>query len=73
MVRKIQENTYSDPEQLALQEQVYTEWPTSIKDVPVTVSPYWAFRDEITIEDGIMMKHPPHHHAKNHAERKSNQ
>ena len=55
-MKRIQENTSNDPELIALKEQVYIGWPTDIKEVPYLVKPYWSFRDEITIEDGIMMK-----------------
>ena len=56
MIQRIQQATRTDPELTVLKEQTYIGWPSDIKDVPTLIKPYWAFRDEITIEDGLMMK-----------------
>ena len=31
-------------------------WPCTIKEVPSEVQPYWTFREELTIEDGLILK-----------------
>ena len=31
-------------------------WPSSIKQVPPVLQPYWMFREELTIEDGLILK-----------------
>jgi hypothetical protein len=56
MLERIKVSTSNDPELRALKEQFYQGWPAAIKEVPQILKPYWSYRDEITIEDGIMMK-----------------
>ena len=31
-------------------------WPKTIKEVPSKIQPYWTFREELTIEDGLVLK-----------------
>ena len=31
-------------------------WPKTIKQVPPMLHPYWTFREELTIEDGVILK-----------------
>ena len=31
-------------------------WPNIIKEVPSEVQPYWTFPEELTIEDGLILK-----------------
>ena len=31
-------------------------WPKTIKQVPPELQPYWTFREELTIEDGLILK-----------------
>ena len=31
-------------------------WPSTIREVPSKIQPYWAFREELTIKDGIVLK-----------------
>ena len=56
MMQKIKEETPKDPELLALKEIVYSGWPSTNKELPILVKPYWSYRDELTVEDGILMK-----------------
>ena len=53
ILERITANTGADPELVALKEQAYQGWSSVIKDVPQILKPYWSYRDEITIEDGI--------------------
>ena len=31
-------------------------WPSTIKEFPSKIQPYWTFREELTIEDGLILK-----------------
>ena len=31
-------------------------WPNTFREVPSEIQPYWTFREELTIEDGIILK-----------------
>ena len=31
-------------------------WPSTIREVPPEIQAYWTFREELTIEDGIILK-----------------
>ena len=31
-------------------------WPSSIKQVPQVLQPYWTFIEELTVEDGLILK-----------------
>ena len=35
---------------------IHSGWPLTIQQVPVPLKPYWPFRDELSVEDGIAMK-----------------
>ena len=42
---------------LALLKQVITQgWPCNVKEVQKDLQPYWTFREELTIEDGLILK-----------------
>ena len=56
MIKRIKEATVANPELSALKEKTYIGWPSDIKGVPALIKPYWAFRDEISVDDGLMMK-----------------
>ena len=40
----------------ALERIVYSGWPDTIKDPPKDLRPYWFYRDEIGISDGVIFK-----------------
>ena len=46
----------SDSEINALKEMIHSGWPSTIQQVPVPLKPYWPFRDELAVEDGIAVK-----------------
>ena len=48
-----------DPELNALKEMINSGWPSTIQQVPVPLKPYWPFRDELAVEDGIVVKSHP--------------
>ena len=31
-------------------------WPSTIKELPSDIQPYWTFREELTIKDGLILK-----------------
>ena len=31
-------------------------WPSTIREVSSEIQPYWVFREELAIEDGIVLK-----------------
>ena len=31
-------------------------WPNNIKEIPQVLHPYWTFCEELTIEDGLILK-----------------
>ena len=51
-LQKIQEKTLKDPELAALKEVVSNGWPSTIKELPPVLHPYWNYREELSIEDG---------------------
>ena len=40
----------------ALKKVVYQGWPATIIELPQDLHPYWSYRDEIGILDGVMFK-----------------
>lgn len=56
MIEKIRSSTTADEELSCLKHTVYEGWPETIKEVSKLLKPYWSFRDEITIDDGILTK-----------------
>ena len=45
-----------DPEMMTLKRVVLTGWPEQKSEVPANVAGYFNFRDEITVQDGILYK-----------------
>ena len=54
---RLVKETKSDPELVALRKVVMSGWPDEKNDVPTEVIHYWNYRDEITMQDDLMMKH----------------
>lgn len=52
----IRENTRLDPVLSELSELIVMGWPDSIKSVPTDLRGYWNYRDELSIEDGVILK-----------------
>ena len=48
--------TGQDEELMLLKHSVQTGWPQDIHDFPKEVQPYWTFCEEMTIEDGLLLK-----------------
>ena len=55
-LQQIKVATQEDDE-LALLKHTSTQgWPSNIKEVLNVIKSYWTFREELTIEDGIILK-----------------
>ena len=48
--------THADDELPILKHTIMQGWPKTIKQVPPELQPYWTFREELTIEDGLILK-----------------
>ena len=46
----------ADDELALLKHTIMQGWPSSIKQVPLDLQPYWTFREELTVEDGLILK-----------------
>ena len=46
----------ADDELALLKHTIMQGWPSSIKQVPLVLQPYWTLREELTIEDGLILK-----------------
>ena len=45
-----------DDELVLLKHTITQGWPSTIKEVPNVLQPYWTFREELTVEDGLVLK-----------------
>ena len=48
--------TTADPVMTALQQTITKGWPDRMKQLRSELRPYWAYRDELSVSDGIVMK-----------------
>ena len=46
----------ADDELSLLKHTIMQRWPKSIKQVPPELQPFWTFREELTVEDGLILK-----------------
>ncbi|GFR64766.1 retrovirus-related Pol polyprotein from transposon 297-like Protein [Elysia marginata] len=53
---RIKDATSTDSELNALKETIYNGWPEKLQDTQLLCRPYWNFRDETCMKDGILMK-----------------
>ena len=53
---KLKNETEQDDELVLLKDAVMKGWPKTIQDLPQEIQPYWNFREELTIEDGLVLK-----------------
>ena len=52
----IRKETKADPVLDQLQGIITAGWPDSIKDLSPVIRSYWPYRDELSVNDGIIMK-----------------
>ena len=50
------QETSKDKELQSLKHYISTGWPSKRSQIPVSLHPYWNFRDELMVESGILMK-----------------
>ena len=48
--------TQEDNELVLLKHTIIQGWPSTIKEVPNSLQPYWTFCKEPTVEDGLVLK-----------------
>ena len=48
--------TQEDNELVLLKQTITHSWPRTIKEVPNVIQPYWTFHEELTVEDGLLLK-----------------
>ena len=53
---EVLQETLKDKELQSLKHYISTGWPSKRSQIPPILHPYWNFRDELTIESGILMK-----------------
>ena len=46
----------ADDEPALLKHTIMQGLPKSIKQVPPVLQPFWTFREELTVEDGLILK-----------------
>ena len=55
-LQQLRMSTQTDDELAILKHTIMQGWPSSIKQVPPMLDPFWTFREELTIEDGLILK-----------------
>ena len=55
-LQQIRIATQEDDELALLKHTITQSWPSTIKEVPNVLQPYGTFREELTVEDGIILK-----------------
>ena len=55
-LESLRAETHADPTLSKLRQHVVSGWPESMQDLSQDLHPYWCFRDELVILDGLLMK-----------------
>ena len=55
-VQELRDKTARDPILAPLRDLIISGWPDTFKQVTKPLRPYWSYRDELSIEDGIILK-----------------
>ena len=55
-LNQLRVSTQADDELALLKHTIIQGWPSSIKQVPQVLQPYWTFREGLTIRDGLIPK-----------------
>ena len=55
-LEELREHTQSDPTLCKLTKLIVSGLPESRRDIHPDVRPYWSFRDELSIDDGLILK-----------------
>ena len=55
-LQELQQATEANDELALLRHMIMSGWPSTIKEIPQVLHPYWTFHEELTIEDGLILK-----------------
>ena len=55
-IDQLRTDTMSDPALQHLQEIIITGWPERMNELPTDLRSYWSVRDELSIENGLILK-----------------
>ena len=55
-LQQLREAMQADDTLAILKYTIHQGWPRSIKNLPSKIQPFWTFREELTIEDGLTLK-----------------
>ena len=55
-IQELRNKTKDDHVLRTLSETIVTGLPETIKELPTSIRSYWSFRDELSVEDGILLK-----------------
>ena len=55
-LHQLRVSTQADDELALLKHTIMQGWPCSIKQIPPVLQPYRRFREELTVEDGLILK-----------------
>lgn len=55
-LQQIRDETVKDPTLSLLSEIIFKGWPQKREECPQSVHDYWNFREELTIENGLLLK-----------------
>ena len=55
-LQEIWQATQAVDELVLLKHTIMLGWPNNIKEIPQVLHPYWTFHEELTIEDGLILK-----------------
>ena len=55
-LQEIRQATKADNELALLKHTIIMGWPNNIKEIPQVLHPYWTFHEELTIENGLILK-----------------
>ena len=55
-LEEIRDETARDPELSSLRELIVNGWPEKRENCPSTLHGYWNYRDELAVENGIILK-----------------
>ena len=53
---QVRDATSADATMALLRETIANGWPETRSECPETLAPYWTFRDELGVEDGVVLK-----------------
>jgi transposase InsO family protein len=55
-VQELRDSTASDTSLAPLRDVIISGWPETQKELPHILRPFWSYRDELSVEDGVVLK-----------------